>query len=656
VVRFGSLLIGLVFTVSSAAAVAPADTTLAALRKASGCTAWGHLATLRVGGVESADGLMGRFKMIVDTRAGRSKEEMNRGPIREGDGFDGTTAWSRDYSGASHILNAPDAISSAITNAWLTRRGWCRPDDGGAVIRTGGTHTEGGRAFAVLEALPQGGAPVTMWVNRSTHLLDRTIQRFNENHEIDHFSNWSTVAGTPIAFEERVEDPEDQSVQTWSTTRVELLPPVPATSFARPKTPDDFHLLAGAHAAKVPYTSDGWKPILNVMLNGHGPFPFVIDTGGHFILTPATARRLRVVPVGNTNSAGTDPTLLKTRFAPIREVRIGNAIIKNQVAEIIPYNFSRLERGPRPPKAGWIGLEVFERFATTFDPNTRTITLAPLTQARPIPRGTRIPLLFSEDAPLVRCMVAAHPGLCMMDTGNSGRTIVEGHWAERTGLIRRLRRGLATGDGSWISRENVSIGSLGDVPQIVRYIPPTKFGAEATTVEAAILSEALIDNFVATFDYGRGAVWLQPAIRLAQRPFNRSGIEADKERDGTFVVSHVFPGSPAGAAKVGVGDHIVAVDSRSASQFSGADFAAANEGQIGALRSYRVLSHSDGRPRTVTLRLRELLPLRLLEAKQRVNHRQRCPERGCQQRARSPLGPFWLQHRKTPGPNTISAC
>jgi len=214
VVRFGSLLIGLVFTVSSTAAVAPADTTLAALRKASGCTAWGHLATLRVGGVEIADGLTGRFKMIVDTRAGRSKEEMNRGPIREGDGFDGTTAWSRDYSGASHILNAPDAISSAITNAWLTRRGWCRPDNGGAVIRTGGTHTESGRAFAVLEALPQGGAPVTMWVNRSTHLLDRTIEQFNESHEIDHFSNWRTVAGTPIAFEKRVEDPEDQSIQT----------------------------------------------------------------------------------------------------------------------------------------------------------------------------------------------------------------------------------------------------------------------------------------------------------------------------------------------------------------------------------------------------------------------------------------------------------
>jgi len=606
--RFGSLLIGLFLTVPSTAAMTQAgEAPLAALHNASGCTAWAHLATLRVSGLEIADGLRGRFRVIVDTRSGRSKEEMNRGPIREGDGFDGTTAWSRDYSGASHILNAPDAIASAITNAWLTRRGWCRPDSGGAVTRAGGTHMESGRAFAVFVAVPQGGAPVTMWVDRSTHLLDRTVEEFNGKHEIDHFSNWRTVAGATIAFEERVENPEDQSVRTRSTTRVELLPTIAAASFARPKTPDDFHLMPGAHAVTVPYTSDGWKPIVNVMLNGHGPFPFVIDTGGHFILTPAT-RRLGVVAFGNANSAGMDPTVLPTRFARIRELGIGNAIIKNQVAEIIAYNFRRLERGPRPPKAGWIGLEVFERFATTFDPNTRTITLVPLTQTRPIPGGTRIPLLFSEDAPLVRCTIAAHPGLCMMDTGNSGRTTVEGHWAERTGLIRRLRRGLATGDGSWLSRENVTIGSFGDFPQIVQYIPPTKFGAHATTVEAAILSEALIDNFVATFDYSRGAVWLQRAGHPLQRPFNRSGIEASKEQDATFVVSRVLPGSPAAAARVGVGDQIIAINNRPASQFSGADFAATNEGQIGALRSYRILSHSDRRPKTVTLRLRELLP------------------------------------------------
>lgn len=608
--RFESLLISLILTVlSTTVAMAPAEaSSLAAFRGVSGCAAWGHLATLYVGGMEVADGLTGRFRKTLDTRSGRSKEEMTRGRLREGDGFDGAVAWSRDYSGASHVLNAPDARASAITNAWLIRRGWCRLDNGGAVIRAVGTHTESGRNFAVFTAVPQGGAPVTMWVDRSTHLLDRTVEQHNENHEIDRFSDWRTVAGTAVAFRERVEYPEDGSVEAWSTTRVEPVPSVSAASFKLPKLPRDFQVLAGAHTAEVPYTSDGWKPIVNVMLNGHGPFPFVIDTGGHFILTPATARRLGVVPVGNANSTGSDPTALKTRFAHIREIRIGNAIIKNQVAKIIPYKFRRLERGPRPAKAGWIGLEVFERFATTFDPNTRTITLAPLTRTRPIPHGTRVSLLFSEDAPLVRCIVAAHPGLCMMDTGNAGRTIVEGHWAERSGLVKRLRGGLDRGDGSWISRENVSIGSLGDFPQIVQYIPPTKFGSEATTVEAAILSEALIDNFVATFDYSRGAVWLQPAIHSAQRPFNRSGIEADKERDGTLVVSHLLPDSPAAAAGVGIGDRIIALNNHPASQFSGADFAAANEGQIGALLAYSVLSHSSGRQRTVTLRLRELLP------------------------------------------------
>lgn len=605
------LLIVIFCLVTAAADVAgapAADDFPPAFRSASGCGGWERLATLEIRGVQFADGLTGRFTTILDARSGRLKEEMRRGLIREGDGFDGTTAWSQDYSGASHVLSAPDATALAVANAWLNRRGWCHRDDEAAAVRSLGTRTESARRFEVFQAVPRGGAPVTMWIDRSTHLLDRTVEQGNEEHVVDRFSDWRTVAGTAIAFQKRVDYPEDGSFETWSTTRVEASTPRSAASFARPKPPADFWLLRGARAATVPYAFDGWKPIIEVKLNGRGPFPFVIDTGGHFILTPATARRLGVVPVGNAHSTGSDPTVLKTRFARVREIRIGDAVIEEQVAAIIPYGFQRLERGPRPPKAGWLGLELFERFATTFDPETRTITLAPLNRPRPTPSGRRVPLLFSEDAPLARCRVAAHPGLCMLDTGNAGRTIVEGHWAERTALATRLRRGLVGGDGLWISRQNVSIGAIGNFPEIVQYAPPTKFGSEATTVEAAILSEALIDDFIATFDYGRGVVWLRLAAHPGQRPFNRSGIVAEKARNATFVVTHVLPDSPASAAKVQVGDRIMALDGRPASRFSGTDFAATNEGPVGAWRTYGIASRADGPVRTVTLRLRELLP------------------------------------------------
>ena len=46
----------------------------------------------------------------------------------------------------------------------------------------------------------------------------------------------------------------------------------------------------------------------------------------------------------------------------------------------------------------------------------------------------------------------------MIDTGNGGDTIVEGHWASRTGLARRLARGRPDPEGFYASRATVAIG------------------------------------------------------------------------------------------------------------------------------------------------------------------------------------------------------
>jgi len=53
-----------------------------------------------------------------------------------------------------------------------------------------------------------------------------------------------------------------------------------------------------------------------------------------------------------------------------------------------------------------------------------------------------VPIAFDEDAPLIGCAVDGLRGTCTIDTGNTGETIVEGHWAARSGLARRLANGL----------------------------------------------------------------------------------------------------------------------------------------------------------------------------------------------------------------------
>jgi len=476
----------------------------------------------------------------------------------------------------------------------------------GAQVHLEHSHVESGRTFDVLSVLPLGGSPVEMWIDGRTHLLDRIEERLNESHFIERFDDWRTVAGTAFPFVLRDEYPEDEDSETYALRVVTQSPQPPPSTFAEPPAPHDVVMLHGALMTRVPYVVEGQKPIVEVSVNGIGPFPFVLDTGAHFILTPATAHRIGVSPRGDASSTGQGNGILKTGFTRVRTLRIGDAVIANDVAKVVPYRFGRLERGPRPPKAGWLGLSLFERFAVTIDPVSRSVTLRPLGRERPKPPGVRIPLKFDEDAPLIACSVDSHRGPCMVDTGNAGSNIVEGYWAQRNGLASRLSHGVPIGDGITVSRAMLAFGSIRAPRELVEYQPPAQRGSESTTVEAAILSEGLIDRYTTTIDYDRHAMWMRRIPHPYIRPFNRSGIEADKERDGSFIVWRVIPNSPASGTGIRTGTRILAVDGIDARELAGTDFSDLSVGPVGSLRTYRIEDHHA--MRVVTLRLRELLP------------------------------------------------
>ncbi len=589
-----------------AAPVPSAPPAIVALRNASGCANWSHVAALQISGTHDGDGLTGPFHESLDTRDGRSAIVVHEGTFVDAQGFDGHLAWLQDFSGASHPLDAAHARELARTDAWMERRGWCGDGDG-TTYRSYGIRTHAGRAFDVVSATPRGGEPIAIWIDRGSHLIDRTEERLNESDEVTTFADWRTVGDVAIPFERRVDYPEDEDSESYHVRNVRSVTTLPDATYAAPPLPNDVRMVGGARSTRVPYVVEGIKPIVNVMLNGRGPFPFVIDTGGHFILTPATAARLGLGGTGSGNETGQGNGIRKVGFTTVREVRIGDAAIANQPAEIIPYGFHRLERGPRPPKAGWLGLQLFERFATTFDPRTHTISLAPLASSRPIAAGTRVPIVFDEDAPLVDCTIDARPGLCMIDTGNASPTIVEGNWIAKHRLAPTLQRGTLVLDGESLGRADIRIGSIHLPHAQISFAKPTIRGSEATTVEAAILSEGQLNRFTMTVDYGRHAVWFAPVPGAREPPLDRSGMFVDKDRDGNFSVWFVFPHSPAERAGVKVDDRIVAVDGIPSARLAGTDFREIAQGAVGSRHVYRI--ERKGKPNaSVSVRLQDFLP------------------------------------------------
>lgn len=483
----------------------------AAVRDTMRCDAWERLAGLSASGFADADGLRLRFIEHVDTRSGAFIRSWRSTPgeIPGGEGFDGVRAWTQDRSGASHDLDAPSSRALAVTNAWLERRGWCHPPTGIGVTALGERRSERS-TFDVFRVTPERGAPVEVWIDRAKHVIARTTVQLPEDREVKSYSDWRLVNGVTIPFIRSIDYPEDESKEVWVTTLANgSTVASPSTTYASPAPPNDVAMGAGVAASTVRLQLIRDKPRVSVRLNGRGPFIYVLDTGGHFIATPATARVAGLHGIGATNELGAGTGILSAGLARVGRVQIGNAIMRDQVAKVIPYASARLNREGLPEATGWLGLETFERFAVTLNPARSTATFVPL-QLAAQPKGVRVPITFDEDAPLVDCAIDGYPGECMIDTGNGGDTIVEGHWASRNGLARRLARGRPGPEGFYASHATVAIGSIGISNVPVVYSPPAIRGSESTTTVAAILSESVLRRYVMTIDYGRSAIWFAP--------------------------------------------------------------------------------------------------------------------------------------------------
>ena len=580
---------------------AAALATVVSLRAATGCVAWKHVAAFAIAGTHAGDGLGGTFETTIDARDGRSVSWWHSGDLTSADGYDGSLPWNRDFSEGTLVRNAPSARARAVTRAWMDSRSWCDANTDVRYRAMGSADGTAGGIDDVLLVKPAGGAAILLFVDRASGLLDRTLSRDDENSEVAYFSDWRTVANVAIPFKVRNVDPEDNDAETDTVRKIAVLARVDAATFAPPPSAPHATLPRGTAAVTVPYTLEGDKVIVGVKLDGKGPFPFVVDTGGHFIVTAQTARRVGLSGRGSASSTDAH-AVAQVGFVRVKRLEIGSAVIAGDVAEINPYGYAKIERGPRPPKAGWLGRELFERFAVTFDPRAQTMTMRLLDAPRPAPAGTRAALTFDEDSPLVACSIDAKPGVCMLDTGNASTTIVAERWARRSGLAAVLARGLDVGDAQRVSRADVTLGPFARPGELVSYAPVNTPYAELFTVEAAVISEALIGGFVSTFDYARSAVWLTPAGSYAPRTFTRTGVLASKLPSGAFEVRVVIAGSPAAQAGIRPGDVIVSVDRIPSSQLSAADFARINAAPKPTTITYAIAQAGATRRTTLTMR------------------------------------------------------
>jgi predicted aspartyl protease/Tfp pilus assembly protein PilF len=133
----------------------------------------------------------------------------------------------------------------------------------------------------------------------------------------------------------------------------------------------------GKEIATVPFELINNRPFVKIMINGKGPFRFVIDTGASMsVLSDRTAAALGVKPVakgGNARAIGGSGTF------PILYGLLDSIAIGETKIDTVPIYIRTVYSAPDSPEGersdGYLGLSVLSHFAVTIDYRERQMLM-----------------------------------------------------------------------------------------------------------------------------------------------------------------------------------------------------------------------------------------------------------------------------------------
>jgi Aspartyl protease len=361
--------------------------------------------------------------------------------------------------------------------------------------------------------VPRGGNPVRLAFDDITHLLIQTERGRPLDDITESYGDYRSVGTSKAPFSIDVEESGDHE-------RIRVRTCAPLTSsrpalFSPPPPPRDTVL---TEAATIPLDSPGYA-VVPARINGHD-FEFILDTGGHNIVTPEVAAALGLKSDGQGTSGGSGPGRAAVSDTQVAKLELGGATMTNQHFTILDMG-GAVKRKGKPDMAGILGLEVFERMAVTIDEPRHRLTIEPFRSGRRC-EGDAIPLLFDDDQPAVRGTIDGIPAQIGIDVGNGGIPIVLWRWAEAHKAADRFRNGIQ-GNGSGVGGKNTTyrtshheivVGRSALRDSDVNYAT-TSTGYFSSRADSMNLGHALLQKYIVRFDYAQKQMCVMPAANGA---------------------------------------------------------------------------------------------------------------------------------------------
>jgi predicted aspartyl protease len=469
--------------------------------------------------------------------------------VNQASGTEITQSWKQDDAGDIQLQLAGDP--SRIDELYLTSHGYWRPNFGGAKVKLLEPASEPGQSWDRLQFQVPGGHGFILWINRRTHLIERSDQE-----SMRYLGDYRRVQGVLLPFSIRRMSGDQE--QTIILTQLTLRKKIEKEGFAIPFRKD--YAMPQSGIVTVP-AEDG--VFFQVKINGLGPYKLMLDTGSPNLITAGFAKRLGLPLVPNAKKLSTSGGTLELGATQIESLAVGGLTLRDQPFMVVdtPWDAS-------DPVVGVVGYEFLRRFAVKVDYEHKLLTVYDAPTFRYQGSGTALPLLLRGISFEVNGNLDGVDGRFLLDTGNEAGFALEGDFVQQSDLIRRLGahyhgysgRGYAgpLPDAYYARVRSLRLGEA-EVHDVIAYLSTTETaGADVS----GNIGQSILKQFNVTFDAMRGRLYLERNSNWGKPGiFNRAGAILGKGDQGETVMT-VLPGSPAESAGLHVGDVITAIDQK----------------------------------------------------------------------------------------------
>ena len=167
------------------------------------------------------------YDTLLDFRSYRGRYASTRDGKTRVHGFNGSLVWDVGSDGKLTTSRDPAAVADARLTSYFSTFAFFRPSEFPARFEYLGVQTEQGASFDVVRVTPEGVKPIEVWVDRSTHLPARLVDRSGPTPDVARSSDYREVGGVRQPFRIDDSDGNPAHAQTVEVDSVILEPLAP---------------------------------------------------------------------------------------------------------------------------------------------------------------------------------------------------------------------------------------------------------------------------------------------------------------------------------------------------------------------------------------------------------------------------------------------